>query len=220
MAYRGDKTMTRKGLGIAVVLAAMACARKPDGADTTHPADTSKSDPAAATPPAVSPPVAASRGDSTAKAPPPPRPAPGGSAASTPSSSATATVRGTIAVTGTDRDRHVIVRQEGAPSINLEGPLAMLVGRASGADVWVSGSRNGRILNVSSFAVRTVDGIPATDGQLVADGDRLVIVTPDGKRQTIANAPPALRQHVGGRVWVSGNLAQGPVAFGVIQDKP
>jgi hypothetical protein len=64
-----------------------------------------------------------------------------------------------------------------------------------------------------------VDGIAAVDGTLASDGGQLVLVTPDGKRHTIAHAPDALRRLVGGRVWISGNLSQGLVAYGVIRDK-
>ena len=64
-------------------------------------------------------------------------------------------------------------------------------------------------MTVTQFAVRTVDGIPALDGTLAAEGERLVLVTADGQRHPIAHPPDALRAHVGGRVWVSGNLAQG-----------
>ena len=105
--------------------------------------------------------------------------------------------------------------------MTLLGAQATLVGRASGAEVWVSGARNERgALTVERFSVRTVDGIGATDGTLAADGDRLVLVTPDGQRHPIAHPPDALRRHVGGRVWISGDLNQGPVAFGIIQEKP
>jgi hypothetical protein len=131
------------------------------------------------------------------------------------------TIRGIVAVVGTEHDKRVIVRPSGERAITLSGTDAMLVGRAAGAEVWVAGTRGDRnTLEVSQFAVRTVDGIPALDGMLVADGDRLVLVTPDGKRHVIAHVPDALRQHVGGRVWISGNLDQGPVAYGIIRDKP
>jgi hypothetical protein len=110
---------------------------------------------------------------------------------------------------------------DGRRATVLTGPNARLVGRASGAEVWVSGRRGADgSLSVEAFAVRSVDGIPAHDGTLVqGDGDQLVLVTADGARHVLVRPPAGLRQHVGGRVWVSGALDKEPLSFGVIQDK-
>jgi hypothetical protein len=129
------------------------------------------------------------------------------------------TLRGIVAVVGTEHDKRVIIRPPGGRAITLIGPQAALVGRASGAEVWVSGTSELGALAVTAFSVRTVDGIAAVDGTLMTEGNGLVLQTPDGKRHPIANPPESLRQHIGGRVWISGNLNQGPVAYGIIQDK-
>jgi hypothetical protein len=132
------------------------------------------------------------------------------------------TLRGIIAVVGTDRDHHVIVRPAGGDPVTLTGAEADLAARAAGADVWVEGWRDERTttMSVTRFAVRAVDGIPAVDGTLAAADGGLVLITPDGTRHAIAHVPDALRERIGARVWISGKLDQGPVSFGVIQAKP
>jgi len=136
-------------------------------------------------------------------------------------SSAADTARGIVAVVGTSFDSRVVIRpSSGGRPISLIGPQAKSVGRMSGADVWVTGSRDERgEINVSRFTVRTVDGVPALDGTLITRGDQLLLVTRDGKQHVIGNAPAALRQQVGARVWVTGPLDKGPVTFGVIEER-
>jgi hypothetical protein len=130
------------------------------------------------------------------------------------------TARGTPAVTGTSFQSQVVLQRSGSPSIQLTGPHAKLIGAQSGADVWVEGTRDARgTINVTRFAVRSVDGAPAIDGVLRADGNGLVVVTPDGVRHPLTSPPDALRQHVGSRVWVTG-ASSGPVVFGVIDKSP
>ena len=135
--------------------------------------------------------------------------------------SAPDTARGIVAVVGTANDSRVVLRPAGGGrSVTLVGPEARIVGRLSGADVWASGNRDqyGQ-LRVSRFMVRTVDGNRAMDGTLIARGDRLLLVTRDGQQHAIGNPPPALRAHVGARVWLTGPLDTGPITFGVIDER-
>ncbi|HYX80912.1 MAG TPA: hypothetical protein VE714_00870 [Gemmatimonadales bacterium] len=137
------------------------------------------------------------------------------------SRSAVDSVRGIVAVVGTSFDSRVVVRPlaGGGRPVTLIGPQSKTVGRLSGADVWVAGPRDEHgQLAVSRFAVRTVDGLPALDGTLIARGDRLLLVTRDGKQHAIGNPPPALRDHVGARIWLTGPLDQGPVTYGIIEE--
>ena len=207
--------MTR-GILLSLVITA-ACARRAENGDTTR-----------AKPDTVAGPQTAPRDSAS----PNPAPRPASPAASSRDSStipvksptmgqavAMDTLRGIVAVVGTEHDKHVVIRPAGGRAVTLSGPQATLVGRASGADVWVSGTSDAGAFSVTEFAVRTVDGIAALDGTLMTEGNTLALKTPDGKRHPIANPPEALRQHIGGRVWISGNLNQGPVAYGIIQDK-
>jgi hypothetical protein len=114
----------------------------------------------------------------------------------------------------------VVVRPPGAPSVTLEGPLAREIGAASGADVVVRGRRTGpRTMEVSSYEVRTVDGVTAITGTLTAQGGRLVLVTDAGRRYAIARPPAPLREHVGARVWVTGDPSTAIASYGVLRPK-
>jgi nucleoside-diphosphate-sugar epimerase len=91
---------------------------------------------------------------------------------------------------------------------------------ASGADVVVRGRRTGdRAIEVSGYEVRTVDGVTAITGTLTAEGDRLVLVTDAGRRYPIARPPAPLREHVGARVWVTGDPATTIGSYGVLRPK-
>lgn len=128
------------------------------------------------------------------------------------------TLRGTPAVVGTDRFSQVVLKPAGGGrSIVLAGAQARLVGKASGAEVSVAGTHraDGQFL-VSSFEVRTVDGVAAMDGTLELSGSQYYLVTADGRRHPVNSVPAALRAHVGERVWITGAPERGPVSFGVI----
>src|SRR4051812_23939475 len=124
--------MTRRGFTVVALVAVGSCASKADKSlDTVRPADSGA---APATSPATVPAVvdSASGGRSAVPAP---RPAPGSDTKTAlppppPSKTPTAadTARGIVAVVGTDRDKHVIVRPAGESSISLTGPIATLVG--------------------------------------------------------------------------------------------
>ena len=141
--------------------------------------------------------------------------------ANTARSDAADTARGIVAVVGTSFESRVVIRPaKGGRPITLAGPQANTVGRLSGTDVWVTGTRDasGQI-TVSRFVVRTVNGQPALDGTLVTRRDQLFIVTRDGKQHPITSPPQALRDRVGARVWVVGPPDRPPVTFGVIEER-
>ena len=131
------------------------------------------------------------------------------------------TVRGIAAVVGAVPVTSVVVRPEIGPPVTLTGALATEVGRASGADVWVRGRRVGdRTIEVTRYAVRSVDGVPAVTGTLVAEGERFLLATDDGRRHRIMQPPASLREHVGARIWISGNLGSSITAYGVLRPRP
>ena len=115
----------------------------------------------------------------------------------------------------------------GGGRIGLIGPHVAALERTNGAEIWVSGtiaSGPGRPLvtrrmEVDRFVVRAVDGVPVTDGMLVADGDAVVLVASDGKRHRLVTPPAALQSQIGARVWISGPLDREPATFGVILPK-
>lgn len=101
--------------------------------------------------------------------------------------------------------------------MTITGPLAAEIGRAAGAEVWVSGTRAAAELEAARYQIRTVDGEPAVDGTLASDGGQLVLVTPGGRR-AIARPPQALRGMVGARVWLVGSLDGTIASYGVLRE--
>jgi hypothetical protein len=167
-------------------------------------------------PPPGSPSSTPPRGTGGARTPPPPAP-PGGAPAAAASSD---TARGIVAVVGAVPITSVVLRPAAGGQITLRGPLAREIGGASGADVWVRGRRvDARTIEVASYAVRSVDGVTAITGTLTADGDRLVLVTDDGRRHAIARPPAPLREHIGARVWISGDLGTAITAYGILRPR-
>jgi hypothetical protein len=133
----------------------------------------------------------------------------------------TDTARGITAVVGSIPITRVVVRQAAGPSVTVTGPLAREIGVASGAEVWVRGRRvDDRTIEVTSYAVRSVDGVPAMTGTLAADGDRLVLIADDGRRRVIARPPAPLREHVGARVWITGDPTTTIASYGVLRPRP
>lgn len=131
------------------------------------------------------------------------------------------TARGIVAVVGAIPTTRVVVRLARGGTLTVTGSLADEIGKASGAEVWVSGRKvNDRTLEVARYAVRTVDGVAAVSGALNVDRDHLVLVTQDERRLVIAHPPASLRDHVGARVWISGDLGGTINAFGVLRSKP
>jgi hypothetical protein len=132
------------------------------------------------------------------------------------------TLRGVVRVVGAAIDARPVLRPNGGgPQVTLLGVQAAILSRLSGTDVWVSGKRDGaRGIDVDRFLVRSVSGVPAMDGTLIArDGGFAIVTTADHTEHPIVNPPAALRSHVGARVWVTGPLETGAVTFGVISDR-
>jgi hypothetical protein len=127
------------------------------------------------------------------------------------------TVRGIVSVNGTDRNKRTMIAPAGGGRhVEITGPLATIVARAAGTDVWVTGTSSGTSLAATRFLVRTADGAPAIDGRLRIEGGVTYIVPDDGTRIRIVNPPPSFQGRDGGRVWITGDPARGVAAFGFI----
>jgi hypothetical protein len=126
------------------------------------------------------------------------------------------TVMGTVRVVGVAAlPRVTLARDGGAGALTLIGPPPLR--RVDGLRVAVIGRLAGSELTVERFTVVAANGVPATDGRLVADGAVLYLVTADGARHPLVRPSPNLRAHAGGRAWVSGPLDREPVAYGIIE---
>ncbi|MCU0634477.1 MAG: hypothetical protein MUE41_06355 [Gemmatimonadaceae bacterium] len=125
-------------------------------------------------------------------------------------------IRGIVAVVGSAPMTQVVVRLTDGSTVTLNGMAASDIGRVAGTEVMVRGVRTTPMEMVAAeFAVRTVEGMPAADGMLVATSDGLVLLGRDGTRRQVSNAPPSLRALAGARVWIAGSLER-PTAFGRI----
>jgi hypothetical protein len=122
----------------------------------------------------------------------------------------------------------VVLRPSGGgASIALTGPRSATLAKLSGVEVWVAGTPGAapgrplprRSINVAKFGVRSVDGVPAVDGRLEAEGTQLVLVTADGARHPLVRPPAALRSRVGAHVWIAGPLDRPVTTFGVIEPR-
>jgi hypothetical protein len=108
-----------------------------------------------------------------------------------------------------------LVTDSGGRAVALVGPEALA--RVAGLRVAVTGTSSGTQFTVKRFRVVAANGVPATDGRLVADGDSLALVTEDGARHPLGRPSPGLWEHVGRRVWIAGPLDGEPVSYGVIE---
>jgi hypothetical protein len=200
-----------------VILTAMgltaACGRGGAASDSTVVKDTIT----VAGPPAVP----------TVQAPPPPEQKASNPPAAQPTSAAASktaaaapasdSIRGTVSVTGTSFEKHVMVAEPGTHRrLEIIGPLATTIGRVAGTEVTVSGSLSGAQLEAKQFVVRVADGKPAIDGMLKTEGGSLFIVAADGMRTRIVAPPPPLVGKDGARVWITGDPAKGIASFGII----
>ena len=126
------------------------------------------------------------------------------------------TLNGTVRLVGpAPRAEVLLMPTSGGPGVPLAGPPSLE--QVIGLDVAAVGTQEGRVFRVDRFTVVSANGIPATDGRLLHERDRLYLATPDGSRHALINPPPGLRNLVGRRVWVSGPLDREPVAYGMIE---
>jgi hypothetical protein len=125
---------------------------------------------------------------------------------------------GRVAIVGSLPFTRVELRPAGAgASVRLTGDATATLRRMSGVVVRAHGTRTpAGELRVARFVVRSVDGRPALDGVLAAEGERLYLVTAGDRRVLLANPPSALRDHVGARVWLTGEPTGTIVAYGII----
>ncbi|CAN5817020.1 hypothetical protein BH23GEM3_BH23GEM3_23030 [soil metagenome] len=141
----------------------------------------------------------------------------------TPDTSAAATrVVGTVAVVGSAPvSTAVVVRDANGESVRIEGPMAGEIGRLSGAEVEVTGTRRedpmyGHSLQASGYRVVSVDGRPVVMGTVeMGERGRLQLRTNEGQIIRLAGGAGHLR--AGQKVWVQGPTTVDVQTFGVVQ---
>lgn len=111
------------------------------------------------------------------------------------------TVRATVSVEGAEPMTRVMLRSQGSAR-EVAGPHARTLSRLDGVTVLARGKTSGNILTVDEFIVTAVNGEPVLDGRVVEDGERVTLVTMDGRRVELRAVPAALRALAGHRVWM------------------
>jgi hypothetical protein len=125
-------------------------------------------------------------------------------------------LRGKVQVVGVEGLSQItLVPEGGRPAVTLIGPPSLR--RVAGLTVMATGRLAGPKLTVKRFTVVAANGVPATDGRLVAEGAVLYLETTDGIRHRLVQPSPRLWAEAGRRVWVSGPLDHEPVAYGIIE---
>lgn len=135
------------------------------------------------------------------------------SAPAAPADPTTFTMRGSITVEG----GQIKLRAYGS-TVRLLGSEARRLRDADGADVLVQaidGSVGG--LFVRSFTVLAMNGLPAIDGVLEAAGGGYALRPANGSPRQLTDPPSALIQHVGARMWVTGDVSKEIIAFGLLE---
>ena len=125
------------------------------------------------------------------------------------------TLRGIVAITGSEPGVQAILRAPGTERVtSLDGDLAMLR-KLDGLEVVVAGTSSGSRFVVREFAIRAVQDLPAIDGTLLIEPNgRAVLDVGDGTPRVIAALPPGLRDAARTRIWLAGDLRRAPDSFG------
>ena len=137
--------------------------------------------------------------------------------------SATDTVRGIIEMRGAARAARATLRTDGGHKIiSLSGIASDGLANLAGAEVMVRGIKISALdLVVSSYAVRTVQGVPAIDGKLRSAGKTWSVELSDKSGvQRLSGVPKELQLAENSRVWIvlAPNTST-PKLFGVISSR-
>jgi hypothetical protein len=134
----------------------------------------------------------------------------------------TVAMRGTVAVVGSaPMNTAVTLRGTNGQGARIDGPLAAEIGRLSGAEVEVTGSRqadpmHGQVIHASGYTVRSVDGRPVMVGVVEqAQDGQMQLRMEDGRVVRLAGGTGSLR--AGQKVWIQGPQSMQVQTFGVIR---
>jgi hypothetical protein len=125
-------------------------------------------------------------------------------------------LRGIVSVTGTAFEQRLVLRSgKSATPLSAATADSAALSRMGGVEVLVIGRRSPNFFRVEHFTALNVAGSPVVDGVLRNDGVRLVLETTRGTI-LLGNPPNALRNMIGARIWIGGQLDRGPNSYGVI----
>jgi hypothetical protein len=100
--------------------------------------------------------------------------------------------------------------------IRISGSQIAALGNVKGADVWAQGRQDADGFVVDTFEVRQVNDRPAEDGIVSVAGTTVTVRTARATL-TYPDAPTALRDAAGARVWITPPVAGQAPSFGIIR---
>jgi hypothetical protein len=113
--------------------------------------------------------------------------------------------------------RTIGLRLQDGAQIALVGSEANPMASVDGAEVRVRGTFDAAPgLVVESFTVISVGGRPALDGIVTEMAESYGLLLRDGTIYALVAPPAELLEHLGERVWLTGDWDAPPIEFGVI----
>jgi len=137
-------------------------------------------------------------------------------------------LRGVLSVTGSEPMVRLVLRHEGGVC-EVREAIPSGLSAAQGLEITVWGVRDDRSgaltpagpgcgIAVSHFAVRSADGLAATDGTLCSAAAGYELRLTGGARRPLVGVPPALQSQRGARIYWVGPLDRAPSAYGVLEE--
>ncbi|PHX66228.1 MAG: hypothetical protein CK550_00815 [Gemmatimonadetes bacterium] len=134
------------------------------------------------------------------------------------------TVRGIMAITGSEPLTTMQLTTTTGSRWQLVGDSLQTLRAAVGLEIMVRGvalatdptARPDAQFAVVRFVVRRADGVAAQDGVIEPDGTGFALRMADDRRASLIDAPLALRERIGARIWWAGPLDRAPIAYGIL----
>ena len=125
-------------------------------------------------------------------------------------------ITGRINEHGFDPVTFLAITPTSGAQIRLSGSQIAALGNVKGADVWARGRQDADGFVVDTFEVRQVNDRPAEDGIVSVAGTTVTVRTARATL-TYPDAPTALRDAAGARVWITPPVAGQAPSFGIIR---
>lgn len=137
------------------------------------------------------------------------------------------TLRGIVAVTGSDPLSIVQLTTAAGRAWQLIGTATPELRAAAGLEVTVHGhvaapdsaTRPIARYEALRFSVRSADGLAALDGVLERDGSGFALRLSDDRRLALTAVPRTLRDQSGARIWWAGPVDRAPNAYGILRGR-
>ncbi len=127
------------------------------------------------------------------------------------------TAVGRVVEVGPDPVSWMALTLSSGAQLRLSGPVAQVLRAVSGATVWITGAREPNAFRVDAFEVRAVNDQPVDDGVVMVTPTAVAIRIRSGVQRDVPDAPPALREMAGARIWISRPVVGVAPSYGLIK---